>query len=235
MNSCYLYLRTSGDDGSDKCGIDVQQQACNALAAAKGFAVVETFPDDGWSGKKFHLHARPAGKRLIAALLADGVKTVIVYNASRIGRSQPVYWRAIELFRDNDITVYDAAGTNLCESVMGGVNGMLAEMDHTAIVSRLRAGKNAHRAKDATARVDGRWPYGQHPNHKYDAEREVLARMKAWDADGICRYQITKKLNEEGILTRYKKPFCQSSVKIILDGRKGGTSNEPTKACDKRN
>ncbi len=162
MASCYLYLRTSGDDGTEKCGIEVQLQACNALAAAKGFEVVETFPDDGWSGKKYHLHARPAGKRLIAALLADGIKTVLVYNASRIGRTQPVYWRAIELFRDNGITVLDANGTNLCESVMGGVNGMLAEMDYDAIVKRLRAGKKLAQAKDGR-RVDGRWPYGQHP------------------------------------------------------------------------
>jgi DNA invertase Pin-like site-specific DNA recombinase len=221
MTGCYLYFRTSADDGADKCGIDIQRAACNGFAAAKGFEVVETFVDDGVSGKKFHLHARPAGKRLIAALLANGVKTVLVYHASRIGRTQPVYWRAIELFRDNGIVVLDPHGTNLCESVMGGVNGMLAEMDYDAIVKRLRDGKKLSRAKDGR-RVDGRWPYGQHPDHRYDAEREVVARIKAWEAEGVSRYRITKNLNDEGIKTRYLKPFRESSIKIILDGRKGG-------------
>jgi DNA invertase Pin-like site-specific DNA recombinase len=221
MTNCYEYLRTSGDDGgTDKCGLPVQQQACDAFARAKGFEVVETFSDDGWSGK-IHLHARPAGKRLIVALLGNGVKMVIVYQQSRIGRTQPVIWRAIELFRDNGIVVYDHNGNNLCESVQGGINALLAEMDYDATVKRLRDGKNACRAKDGR-RTDGRWPFGMHPDHKYDAEREVVTRIKAWAAEGVSRYRITKNLNDEGILTRYGKPFRESSIKIILDGRKGG-------------
>lgn len=51
------------------------------------------------------------------------------YDAKRIGRTRPAFWSFIGLCRDNGITVLDATRTDLGESVMGGVNGMLAEKD----------------------------------------------------------------------------------------------------------
>ena len=41
----------------------------------------------------------------------------------------------------------DATGTDLGGSVMGGVNGMLAEMDGDATVARLAAGKRQWRGQ----------------------------------------------------------------------------------------
>jgi len=41
------------------------------------------------------MHARPQGKMLLAALLADSVKTVLTYDAKRIGRTQPAFWSFI--------------------------------------------------------------------------------------------------------------------------------------------
>src|SRR5882762_4337732 len=166
MTKAYVYLRTSGDDGKEKAGLPVQREACQQFAARGEFETMAEFPDDGISGK-VPMHARPQGKLLIAALLADGVKHVLCYDAKRIGRTQPAFWSFIGLCRDNGIGVLDASGTNLCESVMGGVNGMLAEMDRDATVARLQAGKKHWRGRK---RVEGRWPYGQHPSHEYDAE-----------------------------------------------------------------
>jgi len=98
------------------------------------------------------MHARAQGKLLIAALLADGIKTVLCCDAKRIGRTQPSVWSFIGLCRDSGITVLDAAGTDLSGSVMGGVNGMLAELDRDATVARLAAGKAYWRGK---RRVEG--------------------------------------------------------------------------------
>src|ERR1035438_9016192 len=110
-------LRTSGDDGKDKAGLPVQRQACSAFAAKTDREIAQECPDDGVTGK-LHMHQRPQGKLLIAALLGDGVKTVLCYDAKRIGRTQPAYWSFIGLCRDNAIAVLDANGTNLCESVI---------------------------------------------------------------------------------------------------------------------
>jgi len=173
---------------------------------------------------KLPMHARPQGKLLIAALLADGVKTVLCYDAKRIGRTQPAFWSFIGMCRDNGITVLDASGTDLSGSVMGGVNGMLAEMDRDATVSRLAAGKRQWRGQK---RVDGRWPYGEHPSHEYDAERAVVARIRQMNADGMTGYEIAKTLNAEGIRTRYACEFSRQSIYNIL---KEGDANGQTKA-----
>src|SRR5271169_1205819 len=146
MERAYCYLRTSGDDGRDKAGLPVQREACTAFAEKTARAIAAEYADDGVTGK-LPMHARPQGKLLIAALLADGVKTVLCYDAKRIGRTQPAFWSFIGMCRDNGITVLDASGTDLGGSVMGGVNGMLAEMDRDATVARLAAGKRQWRGK----------------------------------------------------------------------------------------
>jgi site-specific DNA recombinase len=213
MTLCYLYLRTSGDDGRDKAGLPVQREFCSSFAARAEYEIVSEFADDGVTGK-LPMHARPQGKLLIAALLADGIKTVLCYDAKRIGRTQPAFWSFIGMCRDNSITVLDASGTDLGGSVMGGVNGMLAEIDRDATVSRLTAGKKQWRGH---RRVDGRWPYGEHPSHEYDGERAVVARIRQMHADRMSSYAIAKQLNKEGTRTRYGCEFKTQTVQNILE------------------
>src|SRR5215831_2939371 len=123
MTKAYLYLRTSADDGKDKAGLAVQREACTAYAARAGYDIVGEFADDGVTGK-LPMHSRPQGKLLIAALLADGVKHVLCYDAKRIGRTQPAFWSFIGMCRDNGVKVIDKDGVDLGNSVLGGVNGM---------------------------------------------------------------------------------------------------------------
>jgi site-specific DNA recombinase len=207
----YLYLRTSGDDGKDKAGLPVQRADCKAFAGRAGYEIVNEFADDGVTGK-LPMHARPQGKMLISALLADGVKTVLAYDAKRIGRTQPAFWSFIGMCRDNGITVLDAAGTDLTGSVMGGVNGMLAEMDRDATIARLAAGKAFWRGKK---RLEGQYHYGEHPLREYDNERAVVARVQALHLS-MSSYAIAKMLNAEGIRTRHGKLFDTTRVQRIL-------------------
>src|SRR6266849_546102 len=212
MQNAFSYLRTSGDDGRDKAGLPIQRDACVAFAARADFEIAAEFPDDGVTGK-IHMHARPQGKLLIAALLGNGVKTVICYDAKRIGRTQPAFWSFIGMCRDNGITVLDASGTDLGGSVMGGVNGMLAEMDRDATVARLAAGKAKWRG---TRRVEGRWPYGESPYVEHNPEREIVERIQQSHAGGLSAYRIATQLRAEGILTRYGKEFSGQAVTNIL-------------------
>ena len=162
---------------------------------------------------KLHMHQRPQGKLLIAALLADGSQNgaVLRRQANRPNAARVLVLH--RLCRDNGIAVLDATGTNLCESVMGGVNGMLAEMDRDATVARLQAGKKHWRG---TKRVEGRWPYGEHPSHEYDAEHAIVARIHELHANGVSSRAIAKLLNAEGTRTRYGCEFHRSTVQNIL-------------------
>ncbi len=55
--------------------------------------------------------------------------------------------------RDNGIAVFDKDRVNLCESVQGGINDLMAEMDRDATVARLAAGKAHWRSQGK--RVEG--------------------------------------------------------------------------------
>ena len=156
----------------------------------------------------------PQGKRMMAYLLANGTKTIITYDGKRIGRTQPVYWAFIGMARDTDIRVLDKDGNNLCESVQGGIQGLMSELDHTATVARLQAGKKVHR--DRGERVEGRWPYGEHPHVKYAGERAVVTRIGRLRAAGQTCYAIAKTLNREGVRSRYRKIFTPTTVRNIL-------------------
>jgi hypothetical protein len=90
---------------------------------------------------------------------------------------------------------------------------MLAEMDRDATVARLAAGKAHWRG---TRRVEGRWPYGEHPSHDYDNERAVVARIRSMKGAGVSSYAIARTLNTEGVRTRYGKEFTTKSVQNIL-------------------
>jgi site-specific DNA recombinase len=213
MTKAFLYLRTSGDDGKKKAGIPVQRDACTTFAAHREFEIVQEFADDGVTGK-LPMHARPAGKLLMAALLADGVKHVLCYDAKRIGRTQPAFWSFIGMCRDNGITVLDASGTDLGGSVMGGVNGMLAEMDRDATVARLAAGKAL--AKAAGKRTDGRHAYGEHPAVEFIGERAIVERIRKMHAENGTLYGIAKQLTTEGIRTRTGAEFKAQQIARIL-------------------
>jgi len=210
----FVYIRTSGDDSAcEKLGVDVQRTACNSIARHLGLVLTGEFVDDGVSGK-VPMHSRPQGKRMMAYLLANGTKTIITYDGKRIGRTQPVYWAFIGMARDNDIQVLDKDGKNLCESILGGIEGLMSELDHTATVARLQAGKKVHRERGE--RVEGRWPYGSHPHVKYAGERDVVTRIRRLHAAGRTCYAIAKTLNREGVRTRYGKVFTPTTVRNIL-------------------
>jgi len=70
--------------------------------------------------------------------------------------------------------VLDKDGKNMCESVQRGIEDLMSEL--TATVARLQAGKKVHR--DRGERVEGRWPYGEHPHVKYAGERSVVTRIR---------------------------------------------------------
>ena len=215
MTKAFLYLRTSSDDRGVKLGIEVQREGCLAFAQRAGFEVAGEFADDGITGT-LPMHARPQGKLLIAALLGNGVKTVLCYDAKRIGRTQPAFWSFIGMCRDNGITVVDKDGTDLGGSVMGGVNGMLAEMDRNATVERLAAGKRAARAQGKQHVNGGLYHYGEHPRVEFAGEREVVQRVRRLHAEGVSQYAIAKQLNAEGLRTRYGKQFKVMTVGRII-------------------
>jgi site-specific DNA recombinase len=212
MTNCYLYLRTSADD-RDKAGIPVQREGCTAFASRLGMEIVREFVDDGISGV-IPMDERPNGKELVAAVAANGVNAVLVWNGERIGREQPVFWQFIGLCRAKHMEVFDHDGHKLTDPMEGAIYGMTAEMDYRKIIERLAAGKRQWRGQ---RRVEGRWPYGQSPYREHDGERVIVARINQMHTDGQSCYAIARTLKAEGIRTRYGCEFKHQTIINILE------------------
>jgi len=212
MTTAFLYLRTSGDDGRDKAGLPVQRENCNAYAARAGYEIVREFVDDGISGT-VPMDERPSGAELVKAIADNGVSAVLVWNGERIGREQPIFWQFIGLCRAKHFEVLDHEGHKLTDPMEGAIYGMTAEMDYRKIIERMTAGKRHWRG---TRRVEGRWPYGEHPSREYEGELAVVARIQQMKTDGISSYAIARTLNAEGTRTRYGKEFTTTTIQNIL-------------------
>ena len=80
-----LYERLSRDDDQvgDSNSIVNQKKYLEGYAAQRGYANVQHYTDDGWSGGNFD---RPAWKQLVADIEAGKVAHVLVKDMSRIGR-----------------------------------------------------------------------------------------------------------------------------------------------------
>jgi len=194
----------------------VQRDGVGVFAARAGFEIAREFVDDGISGT-IEMDRRPAGAELVRAVADNGVTAVLCWNGERIGREQPVFWQFIGLCRAKRIEVFDHEGHQLTDPIQGAIHGMTAELDHRKIIERLAAGKRQWRGQ---RRVEGRWPYGEHPMREFDHERAVVARIGQMNLEGCTAYKIAQTLNAEGIRTRYGKEWKPWTVSQILSRKR---------------
>jgi DNA invertase Pin-like site-specific DNA recombinase len=176
---------------------------------------VEEFIDENVS-RQTYMDARPAGKRMLAALLANGVHTVPIANADRLGllkKAQTFLGQCERMAPRVEVLTPDGVN-QVSDYIQSGINGIVSEKGYHDLVDRLQAGRM--RVKAEGKRHAGRWPFGQHPDHQYDREQPVLARMLALHAKGKTAYAICPVLNSEGITTRLGNGWKEMTVRRTL-------------------
>lgn len=98
-----LYCRLSRDDELQGPSNSIQNQKSilERYAEEHGLVPYQFFIDDGWSGANFE---RPDWKRLVAAVEAGKVRTVVVKDMSRVGRDylQTGFYTEV-LFREKGV------------------------------------------------------------------------------------------------------------------------------------
>lgn len=79
------YARVSTDNQLDNYSIPEQVQRIEAYCAAKGWVLLKTYTDGGYSGGTTD---RPALRQMLSALRENQVDAVVVYKLDRLSRSQ---------------------------------------------------------------------------------------------------------------------------------------------------
>jgi DNA invertase Pin-like site-specific DNA recombinase len=213
MKKCFAYMRVSGDSQIAGDGFPRQQKAIRDYAARNGFRIAKFYRDEGVTGTKETMD-RPAWSEMMTALLADGVKTVVIEKLDRLSRQYFVQEAAIRELNRNGFRLVSTCEPDLMSSdphriAIRQMMGVFAELDKAQIVVRLRAARQRKRA--ANGRCEGRKPYGSRPG-----EQKVIERMRRLRAKG-CGYQvIAEQLNEASIPPRSGARWYPYTVSKIL-------------------
>ena len=171
------YPRVSGKGQLSGDGFTRQRDTIARYAASNKIEVVEEFPEEGVSGTN-DLDDRPALGALLDRLESNGVKLVLVENASRLARDLMVQEIILERFRKLGVRVIECDGGN--DLTVGNDNptaklirqilGAVSEFEKAVLVHKLRAARA--RLRRTEGRCEGRKPYGFR-----EGEALVVARI----------------------------------------------------------
>jgi DNA invertase Pin-like site-specific DNA recombinase len=212
------YLRVSGLGQVDGDGLPRQAAAVGAYAKHAGLTIIETYQDRGVSGTK-DLEDRPGLAALLDRVESNGVRIVLVENASRLARDLIVSETILGQLRERGVKVFDAEGIELTAAdddptrrLIRQVLGAVAEFDRRVTVLKLRAARERVRRRDG--RCEGRKPFGATPAEEVVLDRILKLRRHGNPMKGahLSFQKIAATLNAEGVATRTGKPWAPATV-----------------------
>jgi DNA invertase Pin-like site-specific DNA recombinase len=215
------YLRCSGLGQADGDTWDRQKAAVQKYAAANRIVVVDEFRDAGVSGTK-DLDNRPGLAALIDRIESNGVRLVLVENATRLARDLMVGEVILQQLTGIGCKVIAAdSGTDLSADtddptrrLIRQVLGAVAEFDRRVTVLKLRAARDRIRGRGQ--RCEGRKPYGTRPGEEVGLTRIRELYRKPYGKARRSLREICEILNAEGVPTRTGKPWRPQVVRRIV-------------------
>ncbi|HEY8948685.1 MAG TPA: recombinase family protein [Rhizomicrobium sp.] len=235
---CAIYTRKSTEEGleQDFNSLDAQRESCAAYITsqkAEGWiALPDIYDDGGFSGGTLE---RPALKRLIGSVEAEGIDVIVVYKIDRLSRSLMDFAKLVEVFDRKGVTFVSVTQSFNTTTSMGRLtlNVLLsfAQFEREVIGERIRD-------KIAASKARGMW-MGGNPPLGYDVhERKLVGNPEeAEDVRAIyqcyleigCGRLLVDHLKERGILTKRRifksgkmvggTPFTQTGLYAVLNNR----------------
>lgn len=216
MTAACAYMRCSGKAQVFGDTWDRQRDTIKACALAKGYSLDYEFREEAIPGKSDE-ESRPAFQEMIATLLGNGCKTIIVESLDRLAREYRIQEQLIIYIASKGLSLISAnTGENITEAMMGDpmrralvqIQGVLAELDKNMIVAKLR--KARQRKRTNGERCEGRKPFGTLPGEQ-ETLRLILEKREMFNTDGIAQM-----LNVFGHKTRSGRPWRGSVIRKIL-------------------
>ena len=221
ITEAVAYLRCSGLGQVDGDTWDRQTAAISKYAAAHRMKVVDEFRDAGVSGAK-DLDSRPGLAALLDRIESNGVRVVLVENATRLARDLMVSEVILQQLTAVGCTVSAAdSGTDLSADtgdptrrLIRQVLGAVAEFDRRVTVLKLRAARERIRARGN--RCEGRKPFGLRPGEQLALNRIRELHRKPHGLRRRSLQQICDVLNIEGIPTRTGTKWSRQVLNRII-------------------
>jgi DNA invertase Pin-like site-specific DNA recombinase len=170
-----IYARVSTDEQS----ADAQLRDLREFATNRGWADIEEFVDEGFSGSK---DSRPAWNELWDSIQKGRVKTLVVHALDRLGRSLPHLVRIITTCVEKNVTLVSFRENLDLSTAQGrliaGIFSVLAEYELSMIRDRTRSGMRAAKARGSQI--------GPQKKH-FDKETATQLRNQGWGQITIAK------------------------------------------------
>lgn len=201
----FSYLRVSGKGQIDGDGFKRQHDTIACYAKANRFEIVQEFQEKGVTGASAVEDAldRPGLTDLFVAIKSNGVRVVLVENATRIARDLMVSEIILAEFRKLGVKVISADGgvdltignDDPTGKLVRQILAAVSEWEKCLIVQKLRASRL--RMRRSGQRCEGRKPYGSTPE-----ERAVVERIRILRKERKSFAEIAAALNAGNTPTR---------------------------------
>lgn len=212
MKTAFAYLRVSGKGQVEGDGFERQLLAIKKYSAQQGIRIVKVFREEGVSGTT-DWEDREAFVDMMALLLANGTRTVLVEKLDRLARDLMVQESIIADMRKKGLELVSVAEPDLCGDdpsrvLMRQILGAFAQYEKAMIVAKLKGARQRTKAKEG--HCEGRKPYGNR-----EGEQDVIMKIRKLKAEGLPLAAIAAVLNSEGITARAGK-WHPTSVSRVL-------------------
>ena len=212
------YLRTSSgtNAGPDKDSEKRQKAAIQRYARRAGITVVEWFNDPAVSGAD-PIEARPGFAALLDRIENNGVKLVLVEDASRFARDLVAQELGLLMLIKRGVRVLTAAGDDMTDTsdpsriMMRQIAGSFAQYEKARLVHKLKTARD--RKKALTGKCGGRKPLAE-------LRPEVAALARQLHAQRMSLRKISTALAEQGHVTAGGRPYSANAVQALLLHRK---------------
>lgn len=214
------YFRTSSaaNVGSDKDSERRQREAVEAFAEAHRVELVSEFYDAAVSGAD-PIDTRPGFKALLERIKADGIKAILVENASRFARDLAVQLTGHALLLNMGIELIPVDAPNHftdptpTAEMVRQILGAVSQFEKASLVSKLRHARDRKRAEHG--RCEGRKPVPI----EVVALAKRLARVSPKTGKARSLRAIAAALAAAGYTQPSGSPYLAQSIKRMIDSK----------------
>lgn len=219
IRKAVAYMRTSSrtNVGPDKDSDKRQLAAIEGYAKTAGFEIVATYYDAAVSGAD-PITDRPGFNEMLARLLSNGARTIIVESPDRFARDLLVQITGHDLLQREGITLIPAsAPTHFTEStptaeLIRNVLGAVAQFEKANLVAKLAVARK--RRRQATGKCEGR---KGHADARPEAVQLAKALRRRRPKGGQMSLRaIATALEERGLVNEKGKRFNPKSIAVML-------------------
>jgi DNA invertase Pin-like site-specific DNA recombinase len=215
------YVRTSSaaNVGADKDSEPRQQRAIEAYAKRAGLTVVDWFRDPAVSGAD-PIESRPGFQRLLDKIEGNGVRIVLVEDASRFARDLMTQELGVVALIGRGVRVYTANGDDLTVTddpmkvAMRQFAGVFAELEKSRLVQRLRKGREARANRGL--KPSGRRTYAEREPALVALAKEIAARTAPGSVRKPSLRAVASELAERGYLSAAGTVYTPAAIKAML-------------------